>query len=235
VRAQYRPERLRLPKSFRGEHPFDNGELKIRDEMLAPFPRTPEVVREHLADYYAMITHMDAQIGRILEALERTGEARETVIVFGADNGLAVGRHGLFGKQNLYDHSVRVPLVLAGPGVERGKRVDSLCYLHDVYPTLCQLAGLPVPETVQSRNLLGGGGYESLFFADRNLQRGVRQGRWKLLRYYAPASERIQLFDLAKDPDELADLSEDRRYAGKISDLREEMGRWMQRTEDPLR
>jgi arylsulfatase A-like enzyme len=235
VQALYRPEQLRLPKSFRGEHPFDNGELKIRDEMLAPFPRTPEVVREHIADYYAMITHMDAQIGRILDALGRTGEARETIIVFGSDNGLAVGRHGLLGKQNLYDHSVRVPLVLAGPGVARGKRVSSLCYLHDVYPTLCQLTGLPVPETVESRSLLGGAKYESLFFAYRNLQRGVTKGRWKLIRYYAPAAERIQLFDLAKDPDELQDLSAERRYAGRIGQLREEMGRWMQRTEDPLR
>ena len=235
VRTQYKPERLRLPKSFRGEHPFDNGELKIRDEMLAPFPRTPEVVREHIADYYAMITHMDAQIGRILDALEQTGEARETLVVFAADNGLAVGRHGLLGKQNLYDHSVRVPLVLAGPGIPRGKRLGSFRYLHDVYPTLCHLAGLPVPETVESRNLLDGPGYDSLFFAYRNLQRGVRQGRWKLIRYYAPATERTQLFDMAKDPDELHDLSAEPRHAAAVASLKAEMGRWMQRTEDPLR
>ncbi len=85
----YDPADIRLPENFMPEHPFDNGELHIRDEELAPFPRTPEVIREHIAAYYAMITHLDAQVGRVLETLEETGHAENTIIVFAGDNGLA--------------------------------------------------------------------------------------------------------------------------------------------------
>src|SRR5437763_1040125 len=86
---------LPLPANFRSEHPFDNGELYVRDEQLAPWPRTPEVVRRHIADYYGMITHLDAQIGRVLAALSECGRDRDTIVVYTADDGLAVGQHGL--------------------------------------------------------------------------------------------------------------------------------------------
>lgn len=125
--TMYDPARLALPASFLPVHPFNNGELKVRDEALAPWPRTPEAVRKHTADYYGMITHLDAQVGRVLRALEATGRAGNTLVVFTSDHGLALGRHGLFGKQNLYDHSMRPPLVLTGPGVPRGGRSDALC------------------------------------------------------------------------------------------------------------
>ncbi|MEM7394777.1 MAG: sulfatase-like hydrolase/transferase, partial [Verrucomicrobiota bacterium] len=101
-RSLYKDEEMKLPASFMPRHPFDNGMLKIRDEMLAPFPRTETAVRKHIADYYAIISHTDAEVGRILEALEKSGKKNETIIVFSSDNGLAVGRHGLMGKQNIY-------------------------------------------------------------------------------------------------------------------------------------
>ncbi|KPL09411.1 hypothetical protein AMJ85_06655, partial [candidate division BRC1 bacterium SM23_51] len=140
----YDPEKITLPKNFMPEHPFDNGEMKVRDEGLAPWPRTPEIVRQHIADYYAMITHLDAQIGRVLAALEETGHAQDTIIIFSGDNGLAVGQHGLLGKQNLYEHSGCVPLIISGPGLPEGEKRDALCYLLDVFPTLCDLVGLAV-------------------------------------------------------------------------------------------
>jgi arylsulfatase A-like enzyme len=95
--------------------------MRIRDEKLAPWPRTPKEIRRHIADYYAIITHMDAQMGRVLSALKETGQAKNTIIVFAGDNGLAVGRHGLMGKQNLYEHSVHVPLIMSGPGIPKGQ------------------------------------------------------------------------------------------------------------------
>jgi len=110
--ALYPPEAIELPPNFLPQHPFDNGELTIRDEALAPWPRTPEVIREHLAAYYAMITEVDEQLGRVLDTLDARGLAAQTYVIFAGDNGLAVGQHGLMGKQNLYDHSVRVPLSL---------------------------------------------------------------------------------------------------------------------------
>src|SRR5262249_12278494 len=122
------------------------GALEIRDEKLAPRPRTPGDVRRHLADYYACIEFLDAQVGRILEALRESGRYERTLIVFTSDHGLAIGSHGLFGKQNLYEHSMRSPLIVAGPGVPRGKRADAMCYLMDIFPTLGALAGVTPPD-----------------------------------------------------------------------------------------
>ena len=144
----YDPAQIELPPNFVADHPFDNGELWVRDELLTPHPRTPDEIRRHIAEYYAMITHADAQMGRVLQVLRETGQAENTIIVFAGDNGLALGQHGLMGKQNLYDHSIRVPLIFCGPGVPRGLRSEAHCYLFDIYPTLCDLLGLPIPEIV---------------------------------------------------------------------------------------
>ena len=146
--ARYKPENIVLPQNFLPEHPFDNGELKIRDEMLAPFPRTPEAIRQHIADYYAMITHLDAQLGKVIQALDDTGQRDNTIIVFTGDNGLAVGQHGLMGKQNLYECSVRVPLLMSGPGIASNARRETLCSLQDLFPTLCQIGRASCRESV---------------------------------------------------------------------------------------
>ena len=217
----YPPESITLPPNFLPQHPFDNGEMRIRDERLAPWPRTPEVVRQHIAAYYAMITQLDAQIGRVLVALEASGRAGNTLVVFAGDNGLAVGQHGLFGKQNLYDHSLRVPLVLAGPGIPRGRRVEELVYLHDLFPTTCELAGLETPATVESRSMAsvlhGEDGRECVFGAYKDIQRSVRTRRWKLIRY--PKVGRTQLFDVKNDPWETRDLSGDGRVAARVAEM----------------
>jgi len=113
----YPPDSIVLPPNFLPEHPFDNGEMTVRDEMLLPVPRTPEAVRKELAAYYGMISNMDAQIGRILDALCASGHGTNTLVVFASDHGLAIGSHGLLGKQNLYEHSMRAPLIFAGPGI----------------------------------------------------------------------------------------------------------------------
>lgn len=234
--AKYHPESLSLPANFMPVHPFNNGEMKIRDEQLAPWPRTPEAIRRHTADYYGMITHLDAQIGRILEALEQSGRRENTIIVFASDHGLALGRHGLLGKQNLYDHSVRAPLIFVGPGIPAGERFDALCYLHDIFPTVCQLAGVPIPETVDGQSLvpvLQGEQREvrdSIFGAYRDVQRMVRTRDWKLIRY--PHINKTQLFHLADDPDELVDLANDPRHAPRVEELTALLIDWQQRTGD---
>jgi len=231
-RDMYKENEMPLPANFMAEHPFDNGEMRIRDEKLAPWPRTPEEIRRHLADYYAMITHVDAQIGRVLQALEQTGQADNTIIVFTADNGLAVGRHGLMGKQNLYDHSVHVPLIICAPGLGKGKRLDALCYIHDLYPTLCELVGLKAPESVETRSLvpvLTGTRLHhrsSLFFAYKDYQRAVRDHRYKLIEYSVQGKRHTRLFDLQTDPLELRDLSDNTDYTPHLHRLRDIMRRW---------
>ncbi|MDQ1255937.1 MAG: hypothetical protein QG656_531 [Candidatus Hydrogenedentes bacterium] len=235
----YPPEKVALPPNFLPEHPFDNGELHIRDEELAKFPRTPEIVREHLAAYYAMITHLDAHIGRVLDALEASGRADDTIVVFAADNGLAVGQHGLLGKQNLYDHSARVPLIIGGPGLPKGETRDGLCYLLDVYPSLCELAGLDIPASVDGKSLAPmlrdpkAAGRESVHLAYRDFQRGVRQGDYKLIEYAVNGQRTTQLFNIEADPWELTNLANDPAHAETVTRLRTELRRWRNEFGDP--
>ena len=219
----YNANKPPLPPNFMPRHPFNNGEMTVRDEKLAPWPRTPEVVRQHLADYYAAITFLDAQIGRILAALEAAGLADNTIIVFASDSGLAIGSHGLFGKQNVYDHSMRAPLIFAGPGIPPGKRSDGMCYLLDVFPTLGDLAGVKAPDGNEGKSLvpLMTGKTEcvrdSIFLAYMKVQRAVRDERWKLIVY--PHINHRQLFDLKNDPHEMKDLAGDPANAREIERL----------------
>ena len=236
----YSPERIEVPPNFLPEHPFDNGELKVRDELLAPFPRTPGVVQRHIAAYYAMISHLDAHIGRVLDALERTGRAKNTIIIFAGDNGLAVGQHGLLGKQSIYEHSVRVPLIISGPGIPKNVKTGALCYLLDVYPTLCDLLGLPIPETVEGRTLFPAlkdrkaKVREFLFLAYRNLQRGVRtDDNWKLIKYNVQGRETTQLFNLNQDPWEMKNLARDPESRSRLDDLTALLKDHMRKLDDP--
>ena len=236
----YPPEKIALPRNFLPQHPFDNGDMKLRDEQLAPWPRTPEVVRKHTAEYYGMITHMDAQIGRVLKALEETGRAGNTIIVFAGDNGLALGRHGLFGKQNVYDHSVRVPLIICGPGIPRAKTSDALVYLLDLFPTLCDLAGQPAPATVEGQSLAPlvrdpkAKVRDSVFFAYRNLQRAVRTDSWKLIHYTVEGKETTQLFNIREDPWEMKNLAGNPVQAERLKQMTALLKDWMKKTDDPL-
>jgi len=236
----YDPENLPLPNNFMSEHPFDNGQLIIRDEQLAPFPRTPKIVREHLAAYYAMITHMDAQIGRVIQALKDSGRYDDTIIVLAGDNGLAVGCHGLMGKQNVYEHSVHVPLIFSGPGIPQGETRDAFCYVYDIFPTLCDMAKLPTPATVDGESLapiISGKKKsirDSLFFLYKNFQRGVRNERWKLIRYNVKGEYPVQLFDLQADPHEMKNLANDQKHAGTVKEMTAIMNEWIEATGDDV-
>ena len=133
----YREVELPLPPNFLPEHPIDTGALRVRDESLEDFPRRPERIRQHLREYYAMISHIDHQVGVLLARLEARGLLERTLIVLAGENGLALGQHGLMGKQSLYEHSVRVPLVLHGPDIPAGVVRDEMVFLYDIFPTLC--------------------------------------------------------------------------------------------------
>ena len=225
-------------QNFMPEHPFDNGELRIRDELLEKWPRTPEAIRRHIADYYAIISHLDEQIGRILTTIEETGHADNTIIVFAGDNGLAVGQHGLMGKQNLYDHSVRVPLVMSGPGISQGLKSESFCYLLDIFPTLCDLMELPIPNTVEGKSLVPviqnptTSIRKTLHFAYKGVQRGVRDERYKLIEYVVDGNRTTQLFDLEEDPYEINNLASNPNYREPLEFLRQELLCWKDEMDD---
>jgi len=224
--TKYSADEMVLPASYLPQHPFDNGMLRIRDEQLAGFPRTPDEIKQQIADYYAMVSHDDFQISRILEALKRSGHYENTIIVFTSDNGLAVGKHGLMGKQNLYEHSIRVPLVLVGPGIPKGEVREQLCYIYDINPTLCDLAGLPVPEAVQFKSMADliadpdNQHREHLYFAFMYWQRAVRDDRFKLIEHAVDNRRFTQLFDLTTDPEERINLAGQPNYQKDLSRLR---------------
>lgn len=237
--TQYDPRRVRLPESFLPEHPFDNGELLVRDEWLAARPRRPEEVKRHTAEYYAMITHLDAAVGRVLDALKASGVLERTVIVHTADHGLALGRHGLMGKQSTYDHSLHIPLIISGPEVPKGELRDGLCYNIDLFPTLCELLGLPVPESVEGKSLVSAladpttRGREVLLHAYRHFQRAARDARHKLIEYVVNGERHTQLFDLQEDPNEIVNIADRPENAPILRRLRLELREWRNRLGDP--
>lgn len=218
----YDPAKIELPPNFLPEHPFDVGARNIRDEKLLPYPRDPEAVKREIAIYYAMISHIDARIGDVLDKLRAIGQLDNTFIVFTSDHGLAVGEHGLLGKQNQYDHSVRVPMIWRGPGIAPGEISDELVYLHQMYGTTCELTGLPLPEHLSLPSLgpvIRGErpGLPSVFGGYMDRQRMVRTDQYKLIRY--PDADEVQLFDLENDPWEMHDLAEVADHRGKVREL----------------
>ena len=235
----YPLDSLQLPPNFLPEHPFDQGERNtLRDEILAPFPRTEEAIKTHLQEYYAIITHMDHEIGRIMNSLDELGLSDNTYIIFTADHGLAVGQHGLLGKQNQYDHSIRVPLMMAGPGIEPGSTNDALVYLQSVYPTTCELAGLPIPETVEFRSLLplieqeSQMSYEAIFGSYKHFQRMVRTASHKLVVY--PEVDQVHLFDMQQDPYEMNNLAASPAYRDTLEMLYDQLRQLQEEVGDTL-
>jgi arylsulfatase A-like enzyme len=207
----YDPRTVNLPENYLPEHPFDYGQTQIRDELLEQYPRPEDQVRRHIAEYYAMITHLDAGVGRIMKALRDTGEYENTIFVFAGDNGLACGQHGLMGKQNHYEHSIRIPLIFAGPGIPRNETRTTYVYLLDIYPTLCELLGIDVPASVEGLSMVPAltestPVRESLYFAYADLIRSAKDSRYKLALYSNGTRNYAQLFDLEDDPGELENL-----------------------------
>lgn len=230
-RQHYDDEKLALPANFLARHPFDNGELNVRDELLETTPRDPNAVRRHRGDYYGMIEHHDHHIGRMIDALERTGQRENTIIVYVSDHGLALGSHGLMGKQNLYEHSVRVPLILSGPSIPIGKVVDRDVYSHRLMATLSDLTSTTPPTSSEETSLVPlwsaqntAAKYHFAHYYD--MQRMVKDVRWKLIRYTVEGSTSEQLFDLEADPHELTNLIDDPRIQKRRAQLNTALDQW---------
>lgn len=228
-----------LPKNFLPQLPFDNGMMKGgRDENLGAWPRTEAMIRDQLAEYYGLITHMDGQIARILAALKESGHADNTLVVFAADNGLALGSHGLLGKQSVYEHSMRTPLIVSGLGVPAGKSTTAFTYLYDLFPTLCDLLAVKPPADLAGESLrpIWEGKKEvvrdSVFLPFIDLQRAVRDDRWKLIAF--PKVGHLQLFDLKTDPHETTDVIADAANADHVKRLHALMKTWQAKVGDKI-
>ena len=223
----YPLENISIPESFLPEYPYKDKmgcSGKLRDERLAPFPRTPYAVKVNRQEYYAIISHMDAQIGRILDKLEETGQKENTYIFYSADHGLSVGNHGLIGKQNMYEHSLRPPMIIVGPDIPRGEKRDMAVYLQDIMPTVIEYAGGQVPEYVEFSSLKPfiekartESFYQEVYCAYMDLQRMLRADGYKLLVY--PYAGVKRLYNLAADPLETEDLASDPSQAGRMEQM----------------
>ncbi len=244
------PATVSLPPNMLPVHPFDNGDMDNRDENLADWPREPEAIRQHIADYYGMVAHLDDRIGDIVAALEAQGLADDTVVVYSADHGIGLGQHGLLGKQSRYEHSTHVPLLVAGPGIDAGRRVSDLVWHGDTTATLLELAGLDPAVAADGRSLapaLRGeplpAWRETFAGAYAFTHRSIQDRRWKLIvNTINPdypelrgtrGADAVQLFDLEADPWERVNLAWDEELAGIRARLEAALVAWQRDAGDP--
>jgi choline-sulfatase len=211
------PKAPKLPPNYLPAHPFAHGHDDARDEVAVSgvWDRRDEVtIRNELGREFACSENVDIQIGRVLDKLRAMGELDNTYIVYTADHGMAIGRHGLQGKQNLYQHTWRVPFIVKGPGIQPGSRVEGNIYLLDVLATLCDLAGVQPPETNEGLS------FKPILMGERDTirdvlygvyngggkpgMRCVKKGEWKLIKYDAHNGRvrATQLFNLKDNPEE---------------------------------
>jgi arylsulfatase A-like enzyme len=245
-----------LPANYLPAHPFDNTEMRVRDEIAVSgvwTRRDEATIRNEIGRENACSENIDIQVGRVLERLEKMGELENTYIIYTADHGIAIGRHGLMGKQNLYQHCWRVPFIVKGPGIPGGRRVEGNIYLLDVLATLCDLAGITPPETNEGLS------FKPVLTGEKNTirdvlygvyaggakpgMRTVKQGDWKLIQYESAdgKAKHTQLFNLAENPDELLpehgvpNLADDPRHAAKLAEMKALLLAEMRRLDDPWR
>lgn len=239
---KYPLEKISLPKSWMPMYPFKdsigNGP-DLRDEALGPFPRTEFATKTHIKEYYALVSHLDTQVGKIVEALEKSGKMENTFIIFTADHGLAIGRHGLLGKQTQFDHSIRPPFMILGPNIPKGKKVTADIYLQDAMATSLELAGIAKPEYVYFNSILDlvkgeqtKSHYNAIYGGYVDSQRMIRKDGFKLMVY--PKINKVLLFDIENDPEEINDLSDNPKYEEKVKTLIQDLLQLQRNLNDPL-
>ena len=223
----YPLDSIKVPENFIPEYPYKDRigcEFKLRDENLMPMPRTEYAVKVNRQEYYASITFMDHHIGRMLDALEESGMADNTYIIFTADHGLSLGDHGFAGKQNMYEHSMRAPFIIAGPGLKKSK-IDTPIYIQDAMSTTIDLAGISKPSYVQFKSLMPlikgkkVKQYDRIYGKFMGLQRMIIEDQMKLI-FYPFAEKKMRLYNLMKDPMELHDQIDNPEYSSTVSKLR---------------
>jgi len=237
----YPIDSIKVPRNFLPDYPYRN-EIGLpdsqRDERLAPHPRTEFAIKVHRQEYYALVTYLDYQIGRLLDALDKSGKANNTFIFFTSDHGLSVGHHGLLGKQSMYEHSLRAPVIAVGPGIAPGRRTDARIYIQDIVPTTLAVADVSIPAGMEFSSLLPllhgdtQKGRDQIYAAYFGFQRAVIVGDWKLVHY--PVPKVFRLFNLAADPDEMDDLAADPAQALRLTELKKALTAQMQAHDDPL-
>lgn len=250
-----------LQDNYLSAHPFFHGHPELRDEERVSGVwknRDENTIRNELGREYACSENIDIQLEKVLSKLEAMGELDNTYIIYTADHGMAIGRHGLQGKQNLYEHTWRVPFIVKGPGIPSGKRVKGNVYLLDILPTLCDLADIEAPQTIEGKSILPVLKGEKEVVRDvmygvyaggtKPGMRTVKKGDWKLIKYDVMDGKvrETQLFNLAENPNEYlpehhktgemeTDLAENPKYAEKLAEMEALLLEQMIANDDPYR
>ncbi|MBL9113847.1 MAG: sulfatase-like hydrolase/transferase [Verrucomicrobiaceae bacterium] len=249
-----------LPSNYLSAHPFDTTHSDVRDEVGVSGVwgnRDEASIRNEIGREYACSENIDIQVGRVMERLQESGQLENTYVFYTADHGISIGRHGLMGKQNLYEHTWRVPFIVAGPGIKPGSRVPGNIYLMDVLATLCDLAGVEAPVTNEGlsfRSVLEGHKmvvrdvlYGVYAGGSKPGMRAVKKDGWKLIEYEAPDRKvrETQLFDLTTNPDELlpehqaggvtTNLAAQPEHATKLKEMKALLLDQMRKYDDPWR
>ncbi|WP_372772911.1 sulfatase-like hydrolase/transferase [Mangrovibacterium sp.] len=255
------PKQPPLPANYLPAHPFFHGHPGLRDEEKVSGVwknRDEQTIRNEVGREFACDENIDIQLGKVLKKLEEMGELDNTYIIYTADHGIAIGRHGLQGKQNLYEHTWRVPFIVNGPGIKAGTRVEGNVYLLDVLPTVCDLAGIEIPATVEGKSfkpVLEGTEttirdvmYGVYCGGTKPGMRSVKKGDWKLIKYDVMdgAVQETQLFNLAENPNEYlpehgktgemeTNLADNPKYAEKRKEMEALLLEQMEIHDDPYR
>jgi choline-sulfatase len=255
------PAQPPLPINYLQKHPFHHGHPNLRDEVNVKGVwerRDERTIRNELGREFACSENIDIQIGRVLSQLEKSGELENTYVIYTADHGMAIGRHGLQGKQNLYEHTWKVPYIVMGPGIKAGTRANGNIYLLDTLSTLCDLTMVTTPATNE------GISFAPVLFGKKDIirdtlygvycggtkpgMRCVKKGDWKLIKYDVMDGQvrETQLFNLAANPHEylpehqknkplLTNLADAVAFADKRAEMESLLLSEMIRLNDPYR
>ena len=227
-RGQFKlPDRATPPDGAPEFAPTTSGELRQYTDIPATGPLSAEKALELIHGYHAAVSYMDAQFGRVLDELDRLDLAKNTIIVFWGDHGWHLGDHGLWCKHTNYEQAARIPLIIAAPGVAKtGARTMAMAESVDIYPTLCELAGLKAPVGLDGMSLVtalrdpeGGKTKDAVFHAyprspkgmGEIIGRAVRTSRYRLVEWKKPGappeSAVLELYDYESDPAETKNLA----------------------------
>jgi arylsulfatase A-like enzyme len=228
------PAGLALPPYRAGEFAGKPKRQRESFETQGASKMTDTQIRQILAVYYGMCAYSDAAAGRVLNRLDELGLSGNTVVALVADHGDTMGRHRMMSKDyGFYEPAMRIPMIFRAPGRRAGVVHSDPVSGIDVYPTLCDLLGLPQPKGIAGRSLAGrwdGGAGDAdrpIFAAQgapgKNRAVMLRTARFKYARYDDGGSE---LYDLSRDPDELENRVEDAEYGTRLGELKEQLARW---------
>lgn len=224
----YKDIEVNVPDNFLDDHPFEFGQSCERDEQLATRPLDKKWCANEIKTYYAMITQLDEHLGQIICALKEKGIYDDTLIIFTSDNGISLSSHGLLGKQNLYEESIRVPFIIKGSKIKPQSKCSEFILLQDIFPTIVEYLGLDINAQLEGHSFYGQlmgqsiATRQEIYLIFTDLIRGIKTKQYKYIEYRNKENKQFfQLFDLLNDPKETKNVIELEEYAKPLTMMRE--------------